>query len=380
MSSTFKLKKTILEKALQNLNFNELANIIDNTNRNFAIDLLSVDKNMDLLTKKSDFEFLNKIFYKLSTLKPNSEIMQFLKISNEHFEQKLHNIKLTTEDSLEKFEQFIVRTMDLSISKKKKHSSKELQQVISIGKNFSIEEWKLVNWIAKVTANSNNTELLEQNFKLPLLHKKDLRERYVSLMINVSQSTQFLDKVFNLYESTIYETYAKHKSNHSTWNCLLPKQTWNNYKYLPYIDENKIQWLEDKKIGYKNNPFYFELYQLEIEFRRSKDTFESHLKEDYFKDIIYNSLIDYHNFYYPEKEKYFKQYIEQEKNNDNPERFIYSEEYKTFKNWVNENPVAAVLSVYDTNKDFYAYSKKLKLKVKLEDKLPEKITERRLKI
>lgn len=379
MSSTFKLKKTTLEKALQTFNVNELDNIMGNTNRDFAIDLLSVDKNMDLLTKKSNFDFLNKVFQKLSTLKRNSDIMQFLNISNEYFEQKLHNIKLTNEGNNEKFENFIVKTMDLSISKKKKHSIKELQQVVSIGKKFSIEEWKMVNWIAKVTAYSHDSEMLEQNYKLPLLQNKELRERYISLIINVTDDTKFLDKLFTLYESNIYEVYAKHKSNHSTWNCLLPKQTWGGFKYLPYIDDDKISWLESKQIGYKNNPFYFELYQLEVEFTRSKDKFENKIQSDYYKDMIYNSLIDYQQFYIPKKEIYLTEFSNG-KNKDFPQRFNYSQEGIQFKNWVRENPMACVLSVYDTNMEFYDYCKKLKLKVKLEDKLPEKTTERRNKI
>lgn len=383
--SEFKLKKTILEKALQHLDFNQLDNIITNTNRSFAIDLLSVDKNMDLLTKKSDFNFLNKVYQKLLTLKPNSEIMQFLNISNEYFEQKLHPIKINNIGVEEKFENFIIRTMDLSISKKKKHDIKELQQVMSIGKNFSIEEKKIVNWIAKVTANSNNNEILEQNIKLPLLQKKELRERYISLMINVSQDTKFLDKLFNLYESTIYETYAKHKSNHSIWNCLLPKQTWGGYKYLPYIDDQKIEWLESKQIGYKNNPFYFELYQLELDYTRSSGSdyfttiFEEKIQQDYYKNIVYNSLIDYQQFYLPKKEIYLNEFSKGN-NRDFPQRFNSSEEGIKFRNWVNENPMAAVLSVYDKNVDFFEYCKKLKLKVKLEDRLPEKQNERRNKI
>ena len=66
--------------------------------------------------------------------------------------------------------------MDLSISHKKKHDFKELQKVISIGKNFHINENKIVNWIGKITTHSNSTQLLEENFKNPLLQKKELKE------------------------------------------------------------------------------------------------------------------------------------------------------------------------------------------------------------
>lgn len=389
MESTFKIKKTILEKQLQNLNIQDLENTLDNMNQSFAVDLLSVDKNIKLLSKKADFDFLSKVFQKINTLQSSFNSFQFLKVSNDFFFQTVHMNHLKENIQHTKLESFVEKVIDLSISHKKKHTLKELHTVISIGKSFNINEKKIVNWIGKITAYSHNTDILESNLKLPLLQKKLLKERYISLIMNVTQDTKILDKTFQLYEPSIYEIYAQHKDNQTTWNCLLPKTYYSYYseKYLPYIDSNKLHWLENKKIGYKNHPVYFELYQLEKDFKQSqysqssREEFDLKISDEYYQNLIYNSLSDYHNNYRFKKEACFKKFIEIPENETKPERFIYSEEYRGFKDWISSSPIATVLNIYDSNKDFYEYCKKLKLKISLEDKLiPEQKKEKKLKI
>lgn len=387
MDSTFEIKKTILEKQLQTLNIKDLEHTLERMNQSFAIELLSVDKNIKLLSKKSDFDFLSKVFHKISALESKQNNFHFLKVSNEYFSQVIYSKSFSEINQFPKLQAFVTRVMDLSISHKKKHDIKELYSVISIGKFFKIDDSKIVNWIGKMTAYSKNTNLLDHNTKLPLLQNKVLKERYISLIINVAKEPKFLEHLFNLYEAQIYDLYAQHKSNETIWNCLLPKNSWTPYKYLPYIDSNKLNWLESKNIGYRNNPVYFELYQLETEFKHSQHSdyyqnkFNEKISEEYYENIIYNSLTDYHKNYRSKKDKAFQQYIEQPDNESKPERFIYSEEYKEFKDWVNLSPIASVLSVYDTNKDFYEYCKKLKFKISLEDKLvPENKKEKKMKI
>lgn len=387
MDSTFEIKKTILEKQLQTLNIKDLEHTLEHMNQSFAIELLSVDKNIKLLSKKSDFNFLSKVFHKISTLESGQNNFHFLKVSNEYFSQVIYSKSFKEVNQFPKLQNFVTRVMDLSISHKKKHDIKELHSVISIGQSFKIDDSKIVNWIGKITAYSKNTNLLDNNIKLPLLQNKNLRERYISLIINVAQEPKFLEHLFNLYEAQIYDLYAQYKGNETIWNCLLPKNSWIPYKYLPYIDSNKLNWLESKSIGYRNNPVYFELYQLETEFKHSqhsdysKDKFNEKISEEYYQNIIYNSLTDYYKNYRYKKDKAFQKYIEQPDNEAKPERFIYSDEYKDFKNWANLSPIASVLSVYDTNKDFYEYCKKLKFKISLEDKLiPENKKEKKMKI
>ncbi len=391
MNSTFEIKKTVLEKQLQNSNMHDLDNTLNHLNQNFAIDLLSVDKNIKLLSKKSDFDFLSKVFTKINNLNSSFTTFQFLKVSNEYFSQVIHSQKFQENINFTKLQSFVERVMDLSISHKKKHDFKELQKVISIGKNFHINENKIVNWIGKITTHSNSTQLLEENFKNPLLQKKELKERYISLILNLSDDTKFLDKLFKLYESSIYDLYAQHKSNKTTWNCLLPKasyySSYYNYQYLPYMDQDKLNWLENKKLGYKNNPVYFELYKLKTDFQQSrysdisKEQFNEKISNEYYQNLIYNSLIDYHKIYRFHKELAFENFIKEPENEQKPEKFIYSEEYKEFKNFINSSSSMTVLSVYDSNKDFYEYCKKLKLKISLEDKLvPEDKKQKKLKI
>lgn len=383
MNSLFEIKKTDLEKPLQNLNFHDLEHILDHVNQSFAIDLLSVDKNMKLLTKKADFDFLSKVFQKINSLERKNETFQFLRVSNEYFSNVIYAKSFNHLHKFSKLQEFIERVVDLSISHKKKHNLKELHKVISIGQSYQINNQKIVNWIGKITSYSNDTSLLEENTKLSLLQNKELRERYISMVINISQKPKFLDKLFNLYESNIYDLYANYKSNQRTWNCLLPKIAWDSYKYLPYVDSDKLNWLEEKHIGYKNNPVYFELHRLEQEFKHFpySDDFKQKIETDYYQDLIYNSLVDYHKIYRFEKEKYFKLFISKSENEDRPERFIYSTEYSTFKDWIQSSPINSILSIYDKNKEFYDYCKKLKFKLYLEDKLvPSEKKEKKLKI
>lgn len=387
MNSTFKIKKTVLEKQLQNLNINDLEHVLEDMNQSFAIDLLSVDKNIKLLTKKSDFEFLSKVFDKIKNLSSGKSNFQFLNISNEYFSQIIYQKSFDNINPFSKLQNFVTQAMDLAISHKKRHNTKDIFKVMSIGKNFNIEQKKIVNWIGKITAYSKDTSILDCNKKLSLLQDKQLRERYISLIINISQETKFLDYFFNLYEPQIYDLYAQYKGNETTWNCLLPKNSWTNYKYLPYIDEQKLNWLESKNIGYRNNPVYFELYQLENSFNQSqyseyfKTEFNEKISNEYYQNIIYNSLIDYHKNFLPKKNEAFQSYINNPENESKSEKFIYSEEYKTLNDLIKKSPIISILSVYDKNPAFYEYCKKLKLKVALEDKLvPENKKDKKIKI
>lgn len=351
-------------------------------NQSFAIDLLSVDKNIKLLTKKSNFYFISQVFNKISTLRSRNTTSYFLRVSNEYFYQLEIKKDSHVLSQFTKLQKFVTKVIDLSISHKKKHNLKDIQQVISIGQTFKIEESKIINWIAKITVYSKNTDLLDYNTKNHLLQKKDLRERYISLIINSSQDIKLLEHLFNLYESHIYDIYSQYKGKETIWTCLLPIHTWKNFHTLPLIDKNKLNWLENKNIGYRNNPVYFELYQLENEFRNSVnhsiENFEKKVSETYYQNIIYNSLNDYHKIFCPKKEAAFNQYTS---SFDNYKQFIHSDEYNEFKNWITLSHTHSILSIYDNNKDFYDYCKKLKFKLSLEDTLiPENKKIKKMKI
>lgn len=345
---------------MQNLDFEEIFKVLDRTNLSGAIKLLSVDKNIKLLSKKSDFEFLSKIFKKMSTLNKKLAHRQFLKTSNEYFTQSTHSYLSINIPDFE-LKKFIEKVLDLSISKNKKHSLKDIEKIILIAKNYEINDKKLVNWIGKISAHTNSTSLLDEVFKLNVLKSPELKERFISI-INMTTNIDLLDKLFSHYEYDIYTTYAKYKSENLIWNCLLPLKNWYN-DFLPYIDKDKLNWLENKKLGYKNNPCYFEIYTLENlfnnrQFSSDKENLNIKITEDYYQNIIINSLKDYHNIYLPKKEEFNQKY-----------KNLPYNETDNFSNWVKKSPIHSILSIYDNNPSFYEFCKKISFKYNLEIKL-----------
>lgn len=379
MSQIFEIKRVILEKQLQNLNIQELEKTLMNTNLSFAIDLLSVDKNIKLLSKKADFIFLSKLFKRmgaLSTKKPHS---QFLRTSNDYFKQSvLPGLStLFTQTQQSQFQEFIEKVIDLSISQNKKHSIKEIETVINIAQHYNINAKKLVNWLGKITSHTNTVSFFNEVSKLNVLQNKEFKTRFSTIIINMTNNIHLLNGVFDKYTSEIYTLYANYKDEKKTWNCLLPQQSWySGVSYLPYIDDNKIEWLEDKKIGYKNNPVYFELYSLERLFKESKYhppsevKFNSKMTEDSYKNLIHESLQDYKNEYLPKKSE-----IAQKNLN------LPYDEQESFHIWVKESPLRSILSIYDQNPEFYNFCQKITFKIHLEEKLvPNNTKEKKHKI
>lgn len=362
MSEAFTIKRVILEKQLQNLQIKDIYHTLDNINLSFAIELLSVKKNIQILSKKTDFNFLSQLFKKMNTLNKKSSHLQFLKTSNEYFTQEVKSNLLTNIPEF-KFQNFIERVIDLSIFQNKQHSFEDIEKITHIAKTYDISNQKLVNWIGKICSKTNHPSLLNDVIKLSVLQQPGVKERFLSIVINMSKNIDVLDKLFSVYEYDIYATYANYKSEQKTWSCLLPNQGWQ-YAYLPYIDENKLNWLEDKKIGYKNNPVYFELYTLETLFKQSKyspsseEIFNIKMTEDYFQNIIYNSLKEYQKIYLPKKEEIIQKNLT-----------LSYDKKENFSDWVNESPLRYILSVYDKNEVFYNFCQKISFKIYLEDKL-----------
>lgn len=59
------IKKNNLEKAIQNLDNSHIKQILQNCSLSFSIELLSVEKNLQLLCKKTRFPFLSNSFFSL---------------------------------------------------------------------------------------------------------------------------------------------------------------------------------------------------------------------------------------------------------------------------------------------------------------------------
>lgn len=366
------IKKTIFEKHLQNCDHVQLNNILKQTDLLFAIDLLSVDKNMKLLTKKANFSFLREVCNTLSTLS-DSSFFNFLSISNDCFKQVVHTSInkefLSVQQKTDKLRIFIEKAVDFSIYKHKKHDIKDIEILLDLGQTYHISPEKTVNWIGKVTHFSQNPNLLDYNSKLSLLQKPHLREQYVSLLINISNNINILNKTYELYEPYIYNIYAKYKMNGNIWNCLLPKRSYYG-TYLPYIDDNKINWLEDKKIGYRNNPIFFELYTLSQMFQYKDSKLEEKINCDYYQEGIYNSLLQYKTEFLPEFQNLLKKYNIEPTDIHSIEHFKCNN--KEFREWLREFPSRAVFNLYLSNPNFLKFCETLEFKNKMDFQLPNK--------
>ena len=199
------IKKVIVEKAIQNLDTNHIKQIFQNYSMVAAIEILNVDKNVDLLCKKKDYQFLFKLFEDLKEL-PKSKFVEFIRITNQNFavENKYANIKV---ENNKKLTDFIIRIVDLSIFRKNNFTLNEIKQVVEIGNSFNIKEEKIVTWIGKMYAFSNNPQMITILKKENLLLDPILQERFISIVLNISKDTKMLDALFKNYESKIYEIY-----------------------------------------------------------------------------------------------------------------------------------------------------------------------------
>lgn len=366
------IKKVTFEKHLQNCDHVQLNYILKQTDLLFAIDLLSVDKNMKLLTKKANFSFLKEVFNTLSTLS-DSSFLNFLSISNDCFKQIVHTSVnkeiLSRQQKNDKLKIFIEKAVDLSIHKHKKHDIKDIETLLHLGETYHISPKKIVNWIGKVTHFSQNPNILEYNNKLSLLQRPHLREQYVSLLINISSNIHILNKTYELYEPYIYDIYAKYKMNGNIWSCLLPQRSYYG-NYLPYIDDNKISWLEDKKIGYQNNPIFFELYTLSRMFQYKDSKLEEKINCDYYQEGIYNSLLQYKTEFLPEVHKLLRDANVDPTDIHSVQHFQYGN--KEFREWLQESPARAVFNLYFSNPSFLQYCETLNFKNKMDLHLPNK--------
>lgn len=365
------IKKNILEKYLQNCDHVHLNEILQNADLSFCIDLLSVDKNMKLLTKKADFYFLKEVFNHLSNLKESS-FLSFLSVSNECFKQIIHTSvnkeALSLQQKNDRLRTFIEKTVDLSIQQHKKHTIKDIEILLDLGSKYHISSEKIVNWLGKVTHFSQNPNILDYNHKLSLLQKSDLRERYVSLLINISDNTNILNKTYQLYEPYIYNIYAKYKMEGNIWSCLLPKRGYYG-AYLPYIDENKLNWLEEKKIGYRNNPVFFELYSLSNMFQYKDSKLNEKINNEYYREGIYSSLLQYRTEFLPEVDKFLNQAGIEATDTHSITHLQYRKE---FREWLKESPLRVVLNLYFSNPSFLQFCEKLDFKNTMDIHLPTK--------
>ena len=362
------IKKVILEKAIQKLDTNHIKQIFQNYSMVAAIEILNVDKNVDLLCKKKDYQFLSKLFENLKELPP-SKFKEFIRITNQSFsiEKKYANIKVENNKTLN---DFIIRVLDLSIFRKNNFTLDEIKKVVEIGNSFNIKEEKIVTWIGKMYAFSNNLEMITILKKENLLLDPKLQERFISVVLNIAKDTKVLDTLFKNYESKIYEIYTDYKNKNKIWNFLLPIKQWpHSLKILPYVSQEKLQWFENKQLGYNNNPTPFKLLNVFFEINSRVDMDKNlklmkFIENEEYKTLIHDALIEYEKLILPmihdAKDKYLKK-------SESPEYFKSSDEHSELRDKINQNMKYMILYVFYEYENIHKFCEKIAMKTSIED-------------
>ena len=373
------IKKITLEKAIQDLDNSHIKQILENCSLSFSIELLSVEKNLQLLCKKNRFLFLLDLFSHLNSLH-TSKLTQFLKVSNTSFWIEEHKIPTSIQTKKEQLNNFIIKVIDFSIftnkSKNKNFLLDDIHNVINIGKKFNISNEKIVNWMGKMYSQTHQPEIILSLSKEPLLNNPELKERFISVVLNSSKNLNVLDSLFNAYEKNIYEIYAEYKSNGRTWNFLLPKSYWySRINYLPYSSEEKVDWFEKKHLGYNHHPTPFKIlhvFQQIDSYRGIQDNpdLTKLIEDESYKNLIYDSLIDYKNKLIPLIDDCFKKFILSSQNTSLtlPDDFHRSKEFQTLKEDILKNQHTKILFHFYENKKILDFCEKISFKTKIEDK------------
>ena len=373
------IKKNNLEKAIQNLDNSHIKQILQNCSLSFSVELLSVEKNLQLLCKKTRFPFLLDLFSHLNSLHTNKYV-QFLKISNTSFWMEEHKAPIFIDSKKEVLNNFIIKVIDFSIftnkSKNKHFILEDIQDVIQIGKKFNISNEKIINWMGKMYSQTHQPEIILSLSKEPLLNNPELKERFISVVLNSSKNLDILDSLFNAYEKNIYEIYAEYKSNGRTWNFLLPKSYWySRINYLPYSSEEKVDWFEKKHLGYNHHPTPFKIlhvFQQIDSYRGIQDNpdLTKLIEDESYKNLIYDSLIDYKSKLLPLIDDCFKKFILSSQNTSLtlPDNFHSSKEFKELKEDLIKNQHYKILFNFYENKKILDFCEKISFKTKIEDK------------
>lgn len=362
-----KIQLPTLFLALKKQNITSISTLFHNVSFQMGLEIFSTKKINNLFTSSNNLFFLNNVFQIISQLKPKNHL-ELLKYYTDFYEIETYqhiplqekNISSIIEKNLQTF---VINSLDLFLFKQshKKYNIKELQFLYKIGQQFHVPDLKIIKWISKAVIASNHIHFLEKSFSLQLLQDKTIQKKYINHLMNEIQNIKLLDSLFSLKEKEIYDIYAELKINKKIWSCLSIQKNKNSSDiysfYLPYISLSKLDWFEQKKIGYINSNNYFELFILK-RFHNSHQLNSFIInsdKKDYYQNLIYNAIQQYEKEIIPIKEKYFSQF----KNTySSLQLFESSQEYQNFLLWVQESPTRQCLFLLD-NKLFYEDCKKI---------------------
>ena len=164
--------------------------------------------------------------------------------------------------------------------------------------------------------------------------------------------------------------YTDYKDKNKIWNFLSTIKKWDhNLETLPYVSPEKLQWFENKQLGYNNNPTPFKLLDVFFEINSHVEMDKNPrlmklIENEEYKTLIHDALMDYEKLILPivqdAKDKYLKK-------SESPEYFKSSDEYSELRDKINQNMKYMILFVFYEYENIRKFCEKLAIKTSIED-------------
>ena len=236
------IDKAYLKEIFDSENFEQFKNIFFSFSQEMSIQLLSVQANLDLLTKKGNILFISKVMNYITNL-PEKTYENFLTIKNDQYVFSRQNYHINYDDIIKKISTITYEIFHKSLKTNKQYSINELKELDVIKNKFNFTEVQFIKLTSKLISCGNNENLLKYNSSSHFLKDKKLQKIYVKNLIEKNDNIKFLDEVFKLYEPIIYNIYLDLKDDNKIWDSLKNKFT-GTYKRF---DDPKSQWFDTKK-------------------------------------------------------------------------------------------------------------------------------------
>lgn len=345
------IDKVCLKEIFNSENFEQFKHIFCSLSKEMSVELLSIQANLDLLTKKGNILFISKIMNYINNL-PEKTYENFLTITNEQYVFSQKNYHINYVDVTKKISTMTYEICHKSLKINKRYLINDLKELEVIKNKFNFTEVQFIRLASKLISCGNNKKLLKYNNYSHFLENKQLQKIYVKNLIEKNDNIEFLDEVFKLYEPVIYNIYLELKDKNKIWESLTNKVT-GTYKRF---DDPKSQWFDTKNIGYKNHPTPYLLDFIHINYCNNKNL--SFFNEDYYYFMIEKSI----NYFEKQSQTYYPQFFENHKNKRSYE----------WEMQIRKDPILNPILPFIKDEDFQKICKKIVLEKNLNLSLKKK--------
>ena len=282
MKKTTSIPRKDLKESLKNGNIAWLRNFFSNLDRDNAMSAINVKEHVDILNKNNDLDFLFKLFKEIEVLKFNPVNQKFLDIS-----RKLINLNdghYLVRNSDINFKSFITKIVNDKLSKQKNFDEKDIECLFKIKESFDLSKTQLLKILIKLTEKSKTDfaiGLIDLVVKSNLLENKKDKAVYIESLINRVESIRVFDKLYEVFNKDMHEMYLDKVANGKIWDGLTPKTRFGRYFNLPNILDSKLNWLDNKGLGYLNHELPYVILGL-----REKFSMDVILGKDEFGNLV----------------------------------------------------------------------------------------------